>query len=85
MTWRELHWTTDHWTTSNKAHLLMRPSIMWRDFCVLGGVPEGTTVEFAIRVGLRGVYIDDQHHESEVWLDNDGANYRQVVHELPDM
>ncbi|PZR12033.1 MAG: hypothetical protein DI536_17080 [Archangium gephyra] len=72
--WQEVRWTNDGWKTSH--------AVDGREGTFPVAAPAGTEVEFAVRLGLACHADHDQkqvQNLSEVWLNNDGRNYRQVT------
>lgn len=77
--WQELHWTTDDWSTQRVLHSSQRPAMTWRGWFILAGVEAGACVEFAIKVGLQAMYVEQSDMLDAVWINNGGANYHQVA------
>lgn len=78
--WQELIYSTDEWKTVQALRSSDVPCPVMNGVYFLPDVPPGTEVVFAIHVGfachapgdLAGVRA-----EADLWLNNDGRNYRQ--------
>ena len=80
--WLELRWTKDGWATTHIVSSTDVPSPVVGGVFHLVDCEPGTEVEFAIRVGLACHAPHDTafpREVGEVWLNNDGQNYRQVT------
>ena len=92
--WLELRWTADGWKTTNILSSNDVPCPVVNGTFHLQNCPSGTTVEFAIRVGLQCHAPHDAGHPpngvapggfafardvGELWLNNDGKNFTQVT------
>jgi hypothetical protein len=79
--WQELVYTTDNWKTTLSLKSTDVPSPIVNGFFSLPNVPKGTTVEFAIHVGVASHAPSDiagYRERGELWLNNGGKNYSQV-------
>jgi|GEM_PF-2058472 len=79
--WQELHWTVDGWKTTHKLSSHDVPCPITAGFFTLP-VKAGTTVEFALHVGLKCRAAQDAagaRDIGELWFNDDGKNYRQVT------
>lgn len=79
--WQELHWTADGWATVNKVASTDVPCPISNGWFSLQVRP-GTTVSFALRVGLQCRAPQDTagcRDTGELWFNNGGANYSQVT------
>ncbi len=80
--WQTLHWTTDGWATSHVLSSTDVPCPVMNGLFYLPGVPAGTTVEFAVHVGLGCRDPGDTalvRDEGDLWFNDGGKNYRQVT------
>jgi hypothetical protein len=80
--WLELRYTTDGWKTTQVLTSTDVPCPIVNGFFYLPRVPRGTEVEFALHVGLSCRAPSDQaglRADGDVWLNNDGQNYRQIA------
>ena len=79
--WQELRFTTDGWKTTQTLKSTDVPSPIVNGFFNLPNVPKGTTVEFAIHVGVASHAPGDiagYRERGELWLNNGGRNFTQV-------
>ncbi len=80
--WLELRWTTDGWKTFHVVSSTDVPCPVVNGTFHLAACPQGTEVEFAIRVGLACHAPDDTafaRDVGELWLNNAGQNFRQTT------
>ena len=80
--WLELRFTTDGWKTTRSLKSTDVPSPVTKGAFTLHDVPKGTTVEFAIHVGIVCHAPNDAagyRERGELWLNNAGRNYSQVT------
>jgi hypothetical protein len=76
----EVRFTTDGWKTAHAVKASDQPPPIAPDGRIfLPDVQQGTEVEFALKVGVYPVAGGAQSTRAEVWLNNGGANYRQVT------
>lgn len=79
--WQELHWTVDGWKRTHKLSSHDVPCPITAGFFTLP-VKAGTTVEFALHVGLKCRAAQDAagaRDIGELWFNGAGKNYRQVT------
>jgi hypothetical protein len=79
--WQELVYTTDNWKTTLSLKSTDVPSPIVNGFFNLPNVPKGTTIEFAIHVGVACHAPSDiagYRERGDVWLNNGGRNFTQV-------
>lgn len=80
--WQELVFTTDAWATKQSVKSTDVPSPLVNAFFNLPNVPKGTTIEFAIHVGIACHAPGDAagyRERGELWLNNAGKNFTQVT------
>jgi hypothetical protein len=81
VSWQELHWTSDGWATVNKVSSMDVPCPITNGWFSLPVKP-GTTVEFALHVGLQCRTPQDTagcRETGELWFNDGGVNYTQVT------
>lgn len=79
--WQELRYTTDGWKTQRSLKSTDVPSPIGNGWFNLPDVAKGTTVEFAIHVGVACHAPGDAagyRERGELWLNNAGRNFTQV-------
>lgn len=79
--WQELVYTTDDWKTQHTLKSSDVPSPVVNGFFSLN-VPKGTTVEFAVHVGVACQAPSDvsgYRERGDLWLNNGGENFRQTT------
>jgi hypothetical protein len=79
--WMDLVYTTDNWKTTQTLRSTDVPSPIVNGFFSMPNVPKGTEIEFAIHVGVACSSPHDiggNRERGDVWLNNNGQNYRQV-------
>jgi len=82
VTWIELRWTTDGWKTMHTVSSTDVPCPVMNGTFHLAGCAAGSTVEFALRVGLACHAPHDSagaREVGEVWLNNQSKNYTQTT------
>lgn len=82
VSWLELRWSSDGWKTFQLVSSNDVPSPVMNGVFMLVGCPPGTTVEFAVRVGLACHAPHDTafpRDVGEVWLNDGGKNYSQIT------
>lgn len=82
VSWLELHWTSDGWKTTHVLSSNDVPCPVVNGTFHLANCARGTTVEFAIRVGLACHAAHDTagaRDVGELWLNNDGKNFTQTT------
>lgn len=80
--WQELRFTTDGWKTTQTLKSTEVPSPIVNGFFSLPNVAKGTTVEFAIHVGVASHAPSDiagYRERGDLWLNNGGRNFTQVT------
>lgn len=78
--WQELHYTLDGWKTVRVLRSSDVPSPVVNGHFVLPGIAAGTSIEFAIHVGVACHAPHDTagaRDVGDVWLNNSGANFQQ--------
>jgi len=79
--WLALRYTVDAWATTRDLKSTDVPSPIVNGWFNLPDVPKGSTVEFAVHVGLACHAPGDAagvRERGELWLNNEGKNYTQV-------
>ncbi|MBL9038577.1 MAG: hypothetical protein JNG84_08705 [Archangium sp.] len=78
----DLVYTTDNWRTTKVLHSYSVPSPYVNGRFTLPDVKKGTTVEFALKVTIACSHprdIGGHRDRDDLWLNNGGSNYTQVV------
>lgn len=81
VSWQELHWTADGWKTVNKVSSTDVPCPITQGYFTVPVKP-GTTLEFALHVGLQCRAPQDTagaREVGELWFNDSGKNYTQVT------
>jgi hypothetical protein len=79
--WQQLVFTTDSWKTTQTLKSADVPSPVLNGFFDISNVPKGTTVEFAIHVGVAShapADIAGYRERGDLWLNNGGRNFTHV-------
>jgi hypothetical protein len=82
VTWIELRWTVDGWKTVRTVSSSDVPCPVMNGTFHLAGCAVGSTIEFALRVGLACHAPHDSagaRDVGEVWLNNQSKNYTQTT------
>lgn len=80
--WQELVFTTDGWRTERRVKSTEVPSPLVDGYFQLNGVARGTSIEFAVHVGVDCHAAADTasyRERADVWLNNGGRNYTQTT------
>jgi hypothetical protein len=81
VSWLELRYTTDGWKTTQVLRSTDVPSPVVSGYFFLPSVPRGSTVEFAVHVGLTCRAPTDNaayRERGSFWFNNGGQNYLQT-------